>query len=102
LRLKNLSRGYATIQHYFPFADLLYIIYFGHEVGQVTESLPRKVGKGSGRGRQTVAFLKTAEALGKQEKDVKAVFRKSRNYMLLLQHGGPGFFLQIGPGVAAL
>jgi hypothetical protein len=102
LRLKNLSQGYATIQHYFPFADLLYIIYFGHEVGQLTESLPRKVGKGSGQGRQTIAFSKTAKALGWQEKDVKAVFRKSRNYMLLLQHGGPGFLLQIGPGVAAL
>ena len=102
LRLKDLSRGYATIQHYFPFADLLYIIYFAHEVEQVTQSLSRKVGKGSGRGRQTVAFLKTAEALGKQEKDVKAVIRKSRNYMLLLQYGGPGLLLQIGPGVDAM
>ncbi|KAF8852963.1 hypothetical protein BDZ45DRAFT_749032 [Acephala macrosclerotiorum] len=37
-----------------------------------------------------------------QEKEVKAVITRSRNYMLLLQYGGPGFLLQIGPDVNAL
>jgi hypothetical protein len=102
LRLTDLSRVYATIQHHFHFADFLYIIYFAHEVEQMTESLDRKVGQGNGRGRQTVAFSKIAKVLGMKEKDIRAVMTRSRNYMLLLQYGGPGFLLQIGPGVNAL
>jgi hypothetical protein len=102
LRLTDLSRVYATIRRHLHFADFLYIIYFAHEVEQITESLDRKVNQSKGRGRQTVAFSKTAQALGMQEKDVKAVMTRSRNYMRLLQYGGPGFLLQIGPGVNAL
>ncbi|CZR52105.1 uncharacterized protein PAC_01982 [Phialocephala subalpina] len=102
LRLTDLSRVYATIERQFHFADFLYIVYFAHEIEQVIESLDRKVGQGIGRGRQTVAFSETAGALGMQEKEVKAMITRSRNYMLLLQYGGPGFLLQIGPSVNAL
>jgi hypothetical protein len=102
LRLIGLSQAYATIERQFYFADFLYIIYFAHEVEQVTGSLDPKVGRGRGRGRQTAAFSKTAGALGIQNKDIKAAMTRSRNYMLLLQYGGPGFLLQIGPGVNSL
>jgi hypothetical protein len=101
-RLTNLSLGYATIRRHLHFADFLYIIYFAHEVDQITESLDRKVSEGTGRGRQTVAFSRAAAALKVRKKDVTAVVTKSKNYMRLLQHGGPGFLLQIGPGVNAL
>jgi hypothetical protein len=95
-----LHRGYAKIDHYF--ADLLYIIYFAHECDLAAQSENQKVGKGKGRRRRSEALSKTAEALGIDEKAVTAIKRKSKNYMLLLQHGGPGSLLQIGPGVAAL
>lgn len=102
LRLIDLSRVYATIQGHFYFADFLYIIYFAHEVEQVTGSLDPKVGRGIGRSRQTVAISKTANALGMKEKDVRALLTRRRNYMLLLRCGGPGFLLRMGPCVNTL
>jgi hypothetical protein len=60
------------------------------------------VGQGKGISRQTIALSKTAKALSKPEKAVKADYRKSRNYMLLLKIGGPGLLLRIGSGVHAM
>jgi hypothetical protein len=94
LRLIDLCRVYATIQGHSYFADLLYIICFAHEVEQI--------GEGQGRKRQVVAISETAKALGMKEKDVRALWTKRRNYMLLLRHGGPGFLLRLGPCVNTL
>jgi len=99
-RLQRLHRGYAKIEHYF--ADILYIIYFAHECDLAAQSENRKVGKGKGRRRRSEVLSKTAKALGMVEKAVRAIKGRSKNYMLLFQHGGLGSLLQIGPGVAAL
>ena len=102
-RLERLAQGYAKIKqikHYF--ADLLYIIYFAHEVDLVAQSEPPKVGKGKGWRRQSEALSKIAASLRMDEKAITALKRKSKNYRLLLQQGSPGSLLQIGPDVNAL
>lgn len=102
-RLERLAQGYAKIKqikHYF--ADLLYIMYFAHEVDLVAQSEPPKVGKGKGWRRQSEALSKIAASLRMDEKAIKALKRKSKNYRLLLQQGSPGSLLQIGPDVHTL
>ena len=101
---KSISRlqrlAYAKTEH--DFAEILYIIYLAHEIDLLAKSESVKLGRCKGVRRQTAAFSKAAEALGKSEKAVKADYRKYRNYKLLIQSRRPGLLLRIGSGVATM
>ncbi|KAH8595123.1 hypothetical protein B0O99DRAFT_594723 [Bisporella sp. PMI_857] len=93
-RLQRLSGGLSQVNH--PFASVLGSIFFAHEVEQVAAAERVKLRRGEGR--LTKAFLKVGEKLAITEKGVKAWYKKSSKYRLLLQSGATGLLLYIGVG----
>ncbi len=71
-----------------------------HDVSQMEDS--GYLVLSSGRGRKTAAFKSIAESLSVPISTVRDDYKRSRNYMLLLQEGGPGSLLNVGKDVSHL
>jgi hypothetical protein len=88
------------------FTRLLGILYWAHEVTarpkDAVTARPKGLDLAQGETPQTAAFRKIATALDISLDAVKAEYKKSKNYLLLLEEEGPGILLQIGTGVDSM
>ncbi|OCK73762.1 hypothetical protein K432DRAFT_312103 [Lepidopterella palustris CBS 459.81] len=63
-------------------------------------SITQEQGRGRGRGRKTVAFEEVAKKTSWPLEDLKNCYKRSRNFMYLLESDGPGYLLELGTGVS--
>jgi hypothetical protein len=78
-------------------AGRLSLIFVAHDVDHISRSEGLELA--SGKGRNTAAFEEIAEGCSIYMDTVREDHKKSRNYMLLLEIGGPGSLLEVGTDV---
>jgi hypothetical protein len=98
-RLSRLFRGRKKIDRHhqrFECASRLSLLFLAHDVA-ATKSWNWELGPG--QSRQHVAVLAIAHHLGVATEEIKKEWRRSRNYVKLLEVCGPGSLLELGSGV---
>lgn len=98
-RLSRLFQGRRVIDqenHRFECASRLSLVFLSHDI-EVVKDQEWKLGPG--QSRQHAAVLSVAHHLGVNPDEIKKEWRRSRNYMLLLEACGPGSLLELGTGV---
>ena len=97
-RIQRLFRGLRKFEHHFT--RLLGLIYFAHEVEHKAGS--KDLGQSPGQKRMNAAFFEVATALSIPSEDVKIKYKKSKNYLRILEEDGPGILLQVGVGIDSM
>lgn len=98
-RISRLFRGRRLIEREhqrFECASRLSLVFLSHDI-EVVKSQDWKLGPG--QSRQHAAVLSVAQHLGVEPNEIKREWRRSRNYMILLETCGPGSLLELGTGV---
>ena len=98
-RLRRLYRGRKKIDQYaqqYECASRLSLLFLAHDI-EVIKSRSWKLGPG--QSRQSVAVLGIASHLGVSPEDIKDEWRRSQNYVRLLETCGPGILLELGSAV---
>ena len=98
-RLRRLYRGRKKIDQYllqYECASRLSLLFLAHDI-EVIKGRPWKLGPG--QSRQFVAVLWIARHLSVSPEDIKDEWRRSQNYMRLLEKCGPGILLELGSAV---
>ena len=98
-KLCRLYRGRKKIDKFhqqYECASRLSLVFLAHDI-EVTKSRDWRLGPG--QSRQYAAVLWIAHHLGVSPEDIKDEWRRSQNYLRLLEVCGPGILLELGTGV---
>ena len=98
-KLCRLYRGRKKIDNFhqqYECASRLSLVFLAHDI-EATKSRDWKLGPG--QSRQYAAVLWIAHHLGVSPEDIKDEWRRSQNYVRLLEVCGPGVLLELGTGV---
>ena len=98
-RLRRLYRGRKKIDQYsqqFECASRLSLLFLAHDI-EVIKS--RSWTLGPGQSRQSIAVLWIACHLGVSPENIKDEWRRSQNYVRLLEACGPGILLELGSAI---
>lgn len=98
-KLCRLYRGRKKIDKFhqqYECASRLSLVFLAHDI-EATKSKDWRLGPG--QSRQYAAVLWIAHHLGVSPEDVKDEWRRSQNYVRLLEVCGPGVLLELGTGV---
>ena len=98
-KLRRLYRGRRKIDKFhqqYECASRLSLVFLAHDI-EATKSRDWKLGPG--QSRQYVAVLWIAHHLGVSPEEIKDEWRRSQNYVRLVEVCDPGILLELGTGV---
>ena len=98
-RISRLFEGRRLIEQgnqRFECAGRLSLVFLAHDI-EVVKNNPWKLGPG--QSRQHAAVMSIAQHLNMDPEEIKKEWRRSRNYMRLLEVCGPASLLELGSGV---